>query len=656
MRRWLSFLPILVWLVFWAAPNPAQGRVQDGSQEKTAITGNFSYAPALQQPQGSAAQFAGHVQELFKTASSLIQQSRYEEAAGLLRIAEKAAPGQASIHHYLGYALWKQDQWNTALAEFQKARELDPQNPYTLYFLARIAQSTGRTAESIKYYEAALRLGPAIEDTHQRLGQLYFDEGKIEKARENIEAALQQTPWESSLYYQLGKIDQKAGRVTAAREEFGSAERLKNANQEAVQRLLALDQAVRNHELEKTGKLRTELLAESSHDPEILQSVGVLLGRAGLYGEAGELLERCVRLDPNSFEAQYNLGLTFLRLHRAQDAESRLQAALKLQPESAEANRALAVLYVNENRNADAIERLRVANQAAPGDAKILALLGAQYLQGRFVGDAISTLEQAVKLAPENPNVRFLLVEAYYASRQYDQGLQVAQEAMRLFPGSARAPFQVAQELAALGRYEDAGPYAEKAVQEDPQMADGWNLLGDLESRRGQYDLAVKAFERARSLDPSNVTAARGSTGNLIRLKRYGEALAELQQALSAHPQDAGLYFNLMQVYTRTGKHEEASKAGAIYKQLHSQEVAQQEAQTPRRYIPAAGTARPGHSPGRALVHLAGRSLRGSGQGAEPPGRFEFRLSVFLLALLEKQNPKVVMSLGQVAAESNCLL
>ena len=134
----------------------------------------------------------------------------------------------------------------------RSALELDPKNVYTIYFLARISQSRGESGDAIRRYESVLRLGSPIYDTSQRLGQLYFDHGDLAKAREQIEAALKQTPWDSSLYYQLGKIDQRSGHAAAAREEFASAERLKNASQEAVQSLLALNQALSNGE---TGQI-----------------------------------------------------------------------------------------------------------------------------------------------------------------------------------------------------------------------------------------------------------------------------------------------------------------------------------------------------------------------------------------------------------------
>ena len=578
MRSWRPLASLLLCLVLPLVSISAQekpGRADEPGNDKPV-------EHAATPPVDSTAD----PKQLLDIAGSLIRQSRYSDAVSVLQRAETIAPNQPSIHHYLGYAYWKQDQWVTAEAEFEKAHHLDPGNPYTLYFMARIAQSNGRLSESIRYYEGILSLGPAIYDLNQRLGQLYLDNHEFEKARGSIEAALRETPWDSSLYYQLGRIDQETGHPSAAREEFASAERLKEVSQVAVQHLLALDHAARDRKQDEVIRWRTELLAEASQDPEILESAGVLLGRAGLYEGAREPLERSVRLDPHSFEANCNLGLTLLKLHLDQDAEASLLAALKLKPESVEVNSALAVLYVQQNRNLDAIERLRTASQALPGDAKILALLGQQYLQGYFVKDALAALKRAVELAPENPNVRFLLVEACHAAHDYDEGLKVAQQTIGLFPESGRALYLAAQELASLGRYADAHPYAARAVQKEPHLVEAWNLLGDLEAKSGKYEDALKAFEQARSLDASNIEAARGVAENLIRLERYNQALSELQQALNIHPQDAGLHFSLMQVYTRLGQREEAAKAAAVYQQLHAREAAEHDAQAARSYSP----------------------------------------------------------------------
>ena len=527
-------------------------------------------------------------QTLFDKAVVLIKEKHYAEAASLLHSAVKLEPDQANLHHYFGYALWKLDHWRQAQAEFEKAHKLEPKDPYTCYFLARIAASLGQTDRSISYYEEILRLGPAIYDTNQRLGQAYLDKGELEKARVRVEAALKETPWDGSLYYQMGRINQREHHPAQAREEFAAAARLKSGNQTAIRQLLDLSDAVRNHQAERIEQIRAAFLNQASPDPEIYDSIGILLGRGGLYSDALEPLQRAVKLAPASYESNYDLGLTLLRLGRYPEAENQLEKALALQPKSAEVNRLLGVLYVNANRNAQAIERLRVAHQAAPGDARILALLGEQYLVGHYVTDAVTCLTGAIHQDPGNPAVRYLLIEAYQEEHDFPSALKAAQVASRSFPDDARLVYEVGQQFANIGDYAKAQPYAEKAIRMDPTLVYAYDLMGDIQSRNGQYEGALESFQKARHLVPSDDLALKGISENLIRLQRYPEALTELNQALVVRPQDSGLYFNLMQVYVRLGKRQAAAQAEASFQKLRAREVAERNAQSPRKYNPSA--------------------------------------------------------------------
>ncbi|MGH9395721.1 MAG: tetratricopeptide repeat protein [Terriglobia bacterium] len=533
---------------------------------------------------GGIAAMKGTAEQLFARASARIKAGRYSEAIPLLRRAAALAPNTASIDHYLGYALWKLNRWDEAQAEFASAHRLDPQNPYTCYFLARIAQSLGHPDQSIEFYEEILKLGPAIYDTNQRLGQAYLDKGEIEKAQERIAAALKEQPWNGSLYYQMGRIDQREHRLAQARAEFAAADRLKNVDHASIQRLLQLFQAVQNHDAHQIEDLRTEILSQSSQDPEILDSTGFLLGKGGLYSEALDPLERAAKLAPDSFESNYNLGFTLLKLGRNEEAEAWLTKALAIQPDSPEVNKLLAVLYVDEGRNTEAIERLQALNQSSPGDARILALLGEQYLAGHYVKNAIPCLVQAIKLTPENPSLRYLLIEAYQEEFDFPNALRAAQDAAQLFPHAARAIYEAGQQYANLGDYKSARPYAEKALQMDPSLVQAYNLLGDIESKNGEFQAALGTYEKARDLDPKDVLALRGIADNLIRLRRYPEALTELKQAITAQPEDPDLYLNLMKVYVRLGQRDDAAKAEATFQKLHQREITQRNAQAPRSF------------------------------------------------------------------------
>jgi tetratricopeptide (TPR) repeat protein len=139
--------------------------------------------------------------------------------------------------------LWKHNQVDAGAAEFEKALKLDPGNVHTEYFLGRIAYAQGDTGRAIQFYEAIVASGTPLYDTLQQLGPAYFKNGNLPKALETTQEALRQTPWDGALHFQLGKIYQRMGQREESQREFESSERLKQADQATIQKLLSLSMA-----------------------------------------------------------------------------------------------------------------------------------------------------------------------------------------------------------------------------------------------------------------------------------------------------------------------------------------------------------------------------------------------------------------------------
>ena len=563
--------PVYV-LLFVAMCCPQSWRFWAFGRDRSQVDNSAAHATSARNEDSTK-----RARELFRQGADLIEKDRFAAAIPLLRQAADLDPQEARIHHYLGYALWKTRQWSAASAEFETAHKLEPGNPYTEYFQARIAYSEGHLDRAVQLYEAAVASGNPVFDTYQRLGQAYSRQGEHTKALDVTRLALQQAPWDGAIHYQLGKIYRQMGRSKEAQQEFESSERAKRVDQVSIQKLLELSGAIREKKIDRALELRGELLSHSSPDPETLIWLGTLLGQGALYREALQPLRQAAEINPNSFEALYNLGLTLVKLEQYEEAETKLKKALQARPDSFEANTVLAVLYVNQNRNREAIEGLRAAAKAKPGDPKVTGLLGEQYLQGRYLDEAIGTLQEAVRLKPDDLRLRYLLIDAYQKDQDYEKALNSAREALALFPHEARTHFEAGQQLVNLGHYREARPFFEDAIRVDPSFKEAYNSLGDLSLRSGEYQKALESFEKARSLDPQDLLALRGLGQSLIRLKQYEAALAELQKSIQSHPDDAELYFELSQVYTRLGSREKATEAVAVFQKLHAKETERQD-------------------------------------------------------------------------------
>ena len=111
-----------------------------------------------------------------------------ESAARALAIDENSAPAHAVLG--LMHAEYEYD-WAAADAEFARALSLNPRDPMTLDFAARVACDRGRYEEALRHIDAALAVDPLSARAHRRKGFiLYFtgdDFGAEREYRRSLE-------------------------------------------------------------------------------------------------------------------------------------------------------------------------------------------------------------------------------------------------------------------------------------------------------------------------------------------------------------------------------------------------------------------------------------------------------------------------------------
>ena len=102
---------------------------------------------------------------------------------------------------------------------------------------------------------------------------------------------------------------------------------------------------------------------------------------------------------------------------------------------------------------------------------------------------------------------------------------------------------------------------AQQALKNDDQLALAHAAQAWVSEHHGHFDQALLQGEKALSLDPRNLFALRGKADLLIRMKRYPEALAVLEQALLVHPRERMLHDLLGKLRFRQNDYTGAERA-----------------------------------------------------------------------------------------------
>jgi TolB-like protein/uncharacterized protein HemY len=136
-----------------------------------------------------------------------------------------------------------------------------------------------------------------------------------------------------------------------------------------------------------------------------------------------------------------------------------------------------------------------------------------------------------------------------------------AETATRLRPGSPEA-------LTAVGFYRYRGlrdyPGAlvafEQALQRSPNSALIFGALGYIERRLGRMEPALEHLQRAAELDPGNAAWLAAQAELLAGLRRFPEARAIFDRALSVAPDDQSFLAAKISTYLDEGKLDEAGR------------------------------------------------------------------------------------------------
>ncbi len=211
---------------------------------------------------------------------------------------------------------------------------------YSVYQSRRLAEDTSVTARAIASLKQAVEDDPENPDAHILLGDAYRDTGRPADAIEQYEAALK---------LQADHPVALSGLALVAMQE----EEWQTASgywERAIDVLMEMEFAAQDLRLEKA-----------------LYYYGVTLIELGEYEDAANYLREALRIKRSDADTHYALSVAYRELGSASKQRESLETALIFVPAMPEANYDLGLLYLADGDEASAAEFFRVAVDNAPG-------------------------------------------------------------------------------------------------------------------------------------------------------------------------------------------------------------------------------------------------------------------------------------------------
>lgn len=273
---------------------------------------------------------------------------------------------------------------------------------------------------------------------------------------------------------------------------------------------------------------------------------------------------RLIEINPNHFEAHYNLGLLMLGQNYLHQASETFQHAVTLAGGARKARAyyqlGRALLAQGDAKKDEAKKQFNLAIRHLPGFVEPrleLAKLESDTAEGRKAAE--EQLLTVVQLAQGNPPALFALAMHYSDSGDNEAAIQRYRELLQFDPEYSAARYNLGLLLMDKKRWEEARSQFNWLIEREPQNAKAFFSRGRANYRMKNYELAIADYRQAIDIQLGNYPEAYLNLGLVYTaLKNYADAEQSYRAALSQRQDYATAWYNLGLLHMRQKQTEEA--------------------------------------------------------------------------------------------------
>ena len=307
--------------------------------------------------------------------------------------------------YYLGEAYANDQQWLKAAELFKQGADLRGIDPNGYFYWATMLFNADKLDEAFEAYGKTRSVDHSVShaETFRYLAEFYRLREMPDKALAQYQSLLQREPNDVEALFHAGYISFKLNQLDQAADYFRKLIAVDPKHAGGAANLAALE--ARYNEIhiqrnEKTpGITLREVVQANPNSVEANVNLGAQLIIEGVYPEALTVLEHAVSLRPSSAAAQYDLCLAQLKEKKYEEAIASIKKALELKPEWGDAYNNLGVAYAGLGRWKDAMAADLEAVRLVQNYAGALYNLGHAYLRLGQNSDTRAVIE---KLKPLN--------------------------------------------------------------------------------------------------------------------------------------------------------------------------------------------------------------------------------------------------------------
>ena len=464
---------------------------------------------------------------------------QFEDAVAAYQRAIADAPDWAHTHAALGSAYASTHRYAEALDAYKVAVALDSGDEMIHHQIGNVYSKRGEHAAATRHQLRAIAIAPQFAAAHYQLGLLYAHEKRWADAISAYRTAYQNDPALVEALYNLAQAYLRAGDTAAAREQMVLFQERKAA-------LTPL------HQL-RGALQRTQGATERA---QILINIGRFYLKDGHYEKAVSEYQKAIGMDPQSAAAYNGIGVAYTMLEAYDEAVTAQQKALEFQPDFAKAHAGIGLAYFRQNKTKSALKHYRQAVTLDPQFLEAHLKIAMILLNQQRYAEATDAYLTIISLKPDDAEAyhNLGLCYAYLAKAGGDTRQQPDQD----LTTAALTALEKAVDLS-VSMTGDLQPV------QPPFLTETYYLIGELQAGQGDFNAAEKAYlssglpkayHALAQLSAKVVSGDKAATKHdLETARRYA------QKAIHLDPNVASYYNTLALINFRRGDYRQAEQA-----------------------------------------------------------------------------------------------
>ena len=391
----------------------------------------------------------------------------------------------------------------------------------------------------------------------EEIAHHYIDYGQINMAKRALTLALEQHPDNIELLLIKSELLIYDDSFEEAKRIHNKIEQWMPSSEELLLQKATIYSKTKQHH--KAIALLNEALDFSDDPIEIWSLLGMELLVMEDYAKAQEYFSKCLKANPDDYQALYNVLYCYEQLNDAEQAIEILNVVLNDNPYCEIAWHQLGKIYTQQQRIKDALAAFDFAiisddtfTGAYIERAKLLFQIGR-------INEAIENYELTLGFSDPSAFLYHSIGQCHLALGNNQLAINHFKKALDLEPSYEKSWLALIDFYTEKGDLEKGQYYTKHALLALRDSVALWSKSGFLYSTMTRYQEACHAFEQAVGLGNKEWTVWKTWIDNLLQLQEWDKALNVCYLAKEYYPEETSLDLRMSGCYLRLGKTDESA-------------------------------------------------------------------------------------------------